>query len=148
MDKKYDDIKRGILGERSASDMGTNTAGVTVSRVICDKSVSVDAGGDFELPEHMPEIDKLIKVDLRPSATSEFISGGGAQIGGGIEYSAIYAGSDGEIYCVTFPDEYSVAVPFDDGGVTPGTDKITVSARVCPDNIVSRVSGSSRINIK
>ena len=145
MDKKYDDIKNGLGEIIFAAD--NSNGGAAVSRTLCERTLSVDAGGDFELPTHFPEISKLIKVNVRPSAPTRFISGSGVQINGGIDYSAIFLGSDGEIYCASFPDEYSVSAPFEgDSGAL--ADKIEVSAKVCPDNVTCRVSGAARISIR
>ena len=80
MDRKYDDIKYGLSGGSFSLDGGTE--GTALNRVACDKTVLADIGGDFEIPEHMPELKKLIKVDVIPSAPASFISGGEARISG------------------------------------------------------------------
>lgn len=140
--------KDGFMGGIFSPEM-TNTGSVClVSAVVCNRNVTADVGGDFNIPEHMPEIRKLIKVDIRPSAPSNFISGSGIQLNGGIEYRAIYLGSDGEVYCAPFSGEYSLLAPFNDGVSISDIDKASVSARVCPESAVSRVGGSRRINIR
>ena len=145
MNKKFDDIKMGLDGGLFSSADARED--VSVSRVLCDQTLMVDAGGEFELPTHFPEIVRLIKVNVRPSVPARFISGSGVQINGGVDYSAIFLGSDGEVYCASFPDEYSVSVPFEGDSIV-GSEKITVSAKACPDNVSWRVSGASRINIR
>lgn len=144
MDRKLEDIKHGLTGGILKPAGGAD--GITVSRVLCDKTFSADIGGDFELPDTMPELKKLIKVDVRPEKPASFISGSGVQINGGVEYSAIYMGSDGEIYKASFPDEFSINAPFD--GANVGFDKILVSAKACPESITCRASGMGRINIR
>lgn len=143
MDNNYENIKLGLGGGLIASDAAGG--GAAVSRVLCDKVMTVDVGRDYSLPENMPEIRKLIRVDVRPSEITKYISGSGVQISGGIEYSAVYVGGDGEIYCAAFPDEFSISVPFDGNA---SSDKISVSAWARPESAVSRVNGSSGINIK
>lgn len=144
MDRKYDDIKYGLSGGSFSLD--GEREGAMLNRVICDKTVSVDIGGDFEIPEHMSELKKLIKVDVIPSAPASFISGGEARISGEVEYSAIYQGVDGEIYRAVFPDKFSISVPIE--GASAGADKILISANARPENIACRVVGISRINIR
>ena len=141
-------FRNGVIGGiLSADDMPSASKEKTVKSVICNKSVSADVGGEFNIPEHLPEIRKLIKVDVRPSPASEFLSSGGLQLGGGMEYIAVYLGSDGCTYSVSFPGEYNFSISFDEGvgGVTEGA---YVCSSVYPESAVSRVSGARRINIR
>lgn len=141
---KNDGFMGGIF---SPNMMGEGSACI-VSQVICNRTASAEVGGDFNLPEHMPEIRKLIKVDIRPTAPSNYISGSGIQVSGGVEYRAVYLGADGEIYCAPFSGEYSLSCPFNDGVSASDIDKASVSAYVYPESAVSRVGGSRRINIR
>ena len=140
--------KDGFMGGIIAPDAMAGHSLCLVNEVICNRAVTSEIGGDFNIPEHMPEMRKLIKVDVCPTTPSSFVSGSGIQLNGGIEYKAVYLGSDGEVYCVPFSGEYSFSVPFNEGVSVSDIDKATVSAFVSPESAVSRVGGARRINIR
>ena len=140
MEMNYNNLSGGIGGGIIAPDKRR----CTVSTSVCNKKVTLDVGGEFTFADHLPEIRKLIKVDVKPMPPAKFISGNSIQLSGGIEYAALYLGSDGEIYGCSFPGEYSFSVPFD-GSQASGNE---VSAAVYPESAVSRVSGGRRINIR
>lgn len=138
----------GSIGGIFHTDMVGGGSACIINQVVCNRTVSAEVGGDFSLPEHMPEIRRLIKVDIHPTAPSNYISGSGIQVSGGIEYRAVYLGSDGEIYCAPFLGEYNLSAPFNDGVSASDIDKVSVSACVYPESAVSRVGGQRRINIR
>lgn len=140
--------KESFMGGIFSPDMMNGGSGCIISSVVCNRTATADVGGDFNIPEHMPEMRKLIKVDVRPSAPSDFISGSGIQVNGGIEYRALYLGTDGEIYCAPFLGEYSLSVPFNDGVSAADMDKVSVTSTVYPESAVSRVGGSRRLSIR
>lgn len=139
-------FKNGIIGGILSPDMPSGNKGNVISSVVCNKTASIDVGGEFTLPEHLPEIRKLIKVEVRPSPASEFLSGGGLQLGGGMEYIAVYLGLDGLVYSASFPGEYNFSISLDEG--IGGTEGACVWSSVYPESAVSRVSGARRINVR
>ena len=140
-------FKNGIIGGILSPDLPLENKEKVISTVICNKIASADVGGEFTLPEHMPDIRKLVKVEVRPSPASEFLSGGGIQMGGGIEYIAVYLGSDGCVYSASFPGEYNFSIPFDEGSAG-GTEGAYTFSNVSPESAVSRVSSPRRINVR
>ena len=105
-------LKNGIVGDILTQDTSSKTIGDSISAVVCNKSLATEVGGDFTIPDHLPDIRKLVKVDVRPSPASKFLTGDGAQLGGGVEYLATYLGSDGEIYGASFSGEFAAAARF------------------------------------
>lgn len=148
MEINYNNFKNGIVGGIISPEMNTEGQRYVINTLVCNKTVSTEAGGDFTLPDHMPDIRRLIKVDVKPFPPSEFISGGGIQLNGGVEYLAMYQGTDGEIYSTSFPGEYSFTVPFDDPAARSENGENSSSVSVYPDSAVSRVSGARRMNIR
>ncbi len=148
MEMNYNNFKNGIEGGIISPEINTAGHGCVINTLLCNKTVSADVGGDFTLPDHMPDIRRLIKVDVKPYPAAEFLSGGGIQLNGGVEYLATYQGIDGEIYSVSFPGEYSFTVPFDDPSARIDSGEHTTSVSVWPDSAVSRVSGARRMNIR
>ena len=145
METNFNNIKNGIGAGLLIPEISANNQSHEIGNAICNKTVSTDVGGEFTISEHLPDIRKLIKVDVVPSVPVKFISGGGIQLNGGIDYIAVFLGTDGEIYSEAFPGEYSFNVPFDD--ISSKNERLA-SAAVYPDSAVSRVSGARRINIR
>lgn len=148
METNYNNLKNGIQGGILSPEISVDRHQGAVSTVICNKTVTSDVGGDFTVPDHLPDIRKLIKVDVKPSPATKFISGGSVQLSGGVEYLAVYLGIDGGVYSASFPGEYSFSVPFDDSAARNEAVNLTAAAAVCPDSAVSRVSGARRMNIR
>ena len=145
METNYNNIKPGIGAGIIIPDVSADKSRHEIARVICNKTVNTDIGGEFSISEHLPDIRKLIKVDVIPSVPVKFISGSALQLSGGVDYLAVYVGADGEIYGETFSSEYSLNLPFD--SIASGNEMVA-SAVVYPDSAVSRVGGARRINIK
>lgn len=120
----------------------------TVRVPICRQDVPADVSGDHIIPEYMPEIRKLIKIDVRVSTPGRFISGNEVRVGGGIEYCAVYVGSDGKLYCAELPAEYEISAPLDENAEYDVSENITVFTDVVPEAISGRVLGARKINIK
>ena len=144
MEMNHNNFKNGISAGILPSEGALDKKCCQVAVSVCDKKTTFDVGGEFTFAEHLPEIRKLIKVDVKPLPPVKFISGGSIQLSGGVEYNAVYLGADGEIYGVDFPGEYSFSLPFDGDS----SDGLSVSAVVTPESAVSRVSGGRRINIR
>jgi len=115
---------------------------------ICRKTVSVDVGGDYVIPEYMPEIRKLIRIDVRPSPPTRFASASEARIGGSLEYGTLYVGADGKLYSAEFSAEYDTSVPFDESSEYDPSENITVIADILPESVSGRVMGARKINVK
>ena len=141
----YTDGKAGtILSFENRSGVAENFVKVS----ICRKTVSVDASGDYVIPEYLPEIRKLIRIDVKTSPPTRFASATGAKIGGSLEYDALYVGADGKMYSSDFSAEYDTSVPFDESVEYDTSESITVLADVIPESVSGRVIGARKINIR
>lgn len=115
---------------------------------LCRDNFWCDLSGDFVLPEYLPEIRKLLRVNARVCQPSKYLSAAAVKLSGMLEYSILYVGADGAIYSFDFPSEYEINAPFVcecdydvNGGLEVGVD-------VSPESIVSRVTGARKLNIK
>ena len=113
--------------------------GGSVCRAICDGRVACELSGDFTVPDYLPEIRRLIRVNVTPTAPSKFISGGDVKLGGGVDYTVHYIGADGGLYSVSFPSEYSFNAPFDPDAEDDMNEGLDACGDVTADSVVGRV---------
>lgn len=125
-----------------------NSALPCIRRSLCDKKATCDISGEFVLPDYLPEMRKLVRVCLIPTAPSKFISGNAVQLGGGADYHICYVGADGKLYGTAFPTEYSFNAPFDPDAEYDADEGVFACADVCAESVVGRVIGARKIGLK
>ncbi len=109
------------------------------------QSVWCECSGDFTLPEYMPEISKMIKVEGRAIPSGKYIGAERAEFSGNVLYSIIYAGEDGLPYFTTLSCDYEYTVPLGEtlsGGETEIYDEAWV------ESTSVRPSGPRKLSVK
>ena len=130
---------------------GDNSDTLGASRIcfrVCNGTSATELTGDISLPDYLPEIRRLLRVNVTPSAPAKFVSAGSAQFSGGVEYSVCYVGADGGIYGASFPDEYSFTVKFDPDVEYDMNEGMNAIADIAVESAVARVTSARKINIK
>ena len=84
---------------------------VRVQAPLVDRVVMTDLSTDFSLPDYRPEIKRLLRVRACVMPTDHYVGVGSAEMSGRVEYSILYAGSDGGLYCVTHGEDFGFSVP-------------------------------------
>ena len=120
------------------------TAPGMISVTKFDTSFGHDAGGDFTLPDYMPEIKRLLYVSSSVLPEGKFLSGNLLELGGNVAYCAVYVGDDGTLASAPLLHEYSAdtALPFQ----PENTESIFVDAEI--ENTSARATGPRSLNIK
>ena len=129
------------------AEMGDSSS-VTVCNTLCDKKMTVDLSGEFSLPDYLPEMRRLVRVTVTPTAPSKFISGNSVQLGGGVDYNVCYVGADGRLYGTSFPGEYSLNAAFDPDVEYDVHHGITAEADISAASVVGRVVGARKLSLK
>jgi|GEM_PF-2436108 len=110
----------------------------------CDTTFGSDAGGDFSLPDYMPEIKRLLYVSASVLPEGKFINGGALELGGTLCYNAVYIGDDGSLSSAPIVTEYSadtaISAPSD------GVESIMVDTQI--ESTTCRATGPRNLNIK
>jgi len=122
--------------------------GSSVSLAVCDDKLTADLSSDVTLPDYLPEIRKLLRVNVTPSAPSKFISGSSAQFNGSVEYTVCYVGADGRCYGATFPGEYSFNAPFDGNAEYDMNEGLRGNADICVESVVGKVNSARKLNLR
>ena len=105
--------------------MGESTARGTVQLPYPLRAVTAEVAGDFTLPDYQPEIKRLLRigVNLLPPDPDQ----AGGDLTGRMDYSVLYVGGDGGIYCAPLSTEYRLEIP------TEGhTGSLRSASAICP----------------
>ena len=120
----------------------TTPRGVTLVKI--DTSFGSDAGGDFTLPDYMPEIRRLLYVSSSVLPEGKFLNGGVLELDGTLTYNAVYVGDDGSVTSAPLVTEYGADTAL--GAETSGTDGIFVDTQI--ESTTCRATGPRSLNIK
>lgn len=135
-------------------DKTTNIAGrgftlspdeALVQSDIMDDCVYTESTGDFVLPDYLPEIRKILRVNSRVLPAGKYIGGSKAEFAGSVVHSVIYSGADGAIAAANLPSDYEFSVAL--GEQAQNCDPI-VYANSEIDSVVCRLSGPRKLSIR
>lgn len=66
-----------------------------------ERQIVTELSEDFDLPDYQPEIKRLLRVQARVSSADTYIGAGNAECSGTVDYSILYSGADGTLYCAS-----------------------------------------------
>lgn len=121
----------------------TKTAG-ECSAIRMDTSFGHDGGGDFSLPDYMPEIQRLLYVTPCVLPETKYLSGNTLEMGGSLTYSVVYLGDDGKLACTSLVSEYSADTVL--SSHVDNVGEVFVDCEI--ENTTCRVTGPRSLNIK
>ena len=75
----------------------------------------VEVGGEYTLPDYLPEVKRLLRVDLAVFPDGQYLRDGVAECGGRVKYYVFYLAQDGRLSCATLDGEYTGEVPVEAG---------------------------------
>ncbi len=101
-----------------------------------------ESGGEYVLPDYMPKIEKLLRVETKVLPPSQYISANEAQLTGNLLYSLIYMGDEGEVSATVLSSKYDFAVPRD----SDETSKIIAIPAI--DSVNFRIGAPRKLNIR
>lgn len=106
--------------------------------VLCESS------GDFDLPDYLPEIRKLIRVSSKIIPAGRFVGGERADFGGSVTHTVVYTDPSGALSATTLDSDYeiSVQIPKNEG------ESISASADSAIDSVFCRLLGPRKLSIR
>ena len=117
---------------------GKNTA----QRIQSGGNVLFESGGEFILPDYMPKVQKVLRLEARALPPAQYISGSEAQMSGSVLHTLIYLGEEGEVSATVLPSKYDFSIPLTEGQ----TPQVSANAEV--DSVTYRLSAPRKINIR
>ena len=106
-------------------------------------SIFLESGGEFILPEYMPKVQKVLRMEARVLPPSRYMGSGEAQMSGNVLHSLLYIGEEGEVSATVLPAKYEFSIPF-----AAGVNPPIVSAAVEVDSLSYRLSAPRKVNIR
>lgn len=122
--------------------------GVRVQTPICDKQIVTELSTDFSLPDYQPEIKRLLRVRATVLPSDKYIGAGNADLSGTVNYSILYSGNDGALYCDSETAEYQFSVPLEVTSDIELSDGLICDAEILPDTVTGRVGAPRKFTIK
>ncbi len=106
------------------------------------ETVFCESVGEYTLPDYLPEIRKLLRIETKLLPTGRFLGSGKAEFTGIAVHTLLYSDENGKLSSAVLNGDYRFAVP-----VTEENDvQITVKSRI--DRVTHRLSGPRRIGIR
>jgi len=102
-----------------------------------ETGVTTDVTEDFTLPDYQPEIRRVVGVRATPAIDGKYLSGDELEADGGVTYTVLYVGGDGNLAQTSQTSSYAAAIPvkseddrFSAGDMVLGYTAEGVSCRV------------------
>ena len=102
----------------------------------------VDSSCEYILPDYMGDIKKILSSKARVLPGGRFVSDGGVELTGTVEYEVLYADSENKLTAVNASSDYSVVVPADTEHYVGCAEDGRVS------NFTMRITGPRKISLK
>ena len=84
-----------------------NDTGHTVLTKAYEGSAAKEISADYNLPDYLPDINRLLKVSAKLAESSKYLSGDMLEYDGKVKFYIIYATSDGKIKSADFDADFS-----------------------------------------
>lgn len=115
----------------------------TIQKEITGDFVYCDTQGDFTLPDYLPEIRKIIRIDTTVIPSGKFISANRAEFAGIAAYNLIYSDADGSLASTSLSSEYEFSVP-----ITSDAGDCCVVADASSASTQCRLSGPRKLSLR
>lgn len=106
------------------------------------QSQLVESGGDFVLPDYMPSVQKVLRLEARVLPPTRYVGANNVQMSGDVLHTLIYLGEDGETGATVLPSKYEFSIP------TESLSSPNVTACVEVDGLTYRITAPRKLNIR
>ena len=121
---------------------------VRIQVPLCDKQTVTELSSDFSLPDYHPPIKRLLRVKAAVSLPDTYVGSGRVEASGTVDYSILYSGNDGALYCVTESAEYQMSVPVELTADIDLNEGLVCDVEILPDLTTGRVVAPRRLSVK
>lgn len=127
--------KEGLMATRMQAPMG-------------DRTVTTELSEEFSLPDYQPEMKRLLRVRATVLPADQYIGAGNAECTGRIDYSILYTGNDGEMYCASQSGEYQFSSPLEIPSDFETSEGIVCNVETVPEQTTGRVIAPRKLAVK
>ena len=118
--------------------------GAEIQKDLAGETAVCECTGEFTLPDYLPEIRKIIKIDSKAIPSGKFIGGSKAEFAGIVAYTVIYSDSDGKLAATSLSSEYEFSTPISQSE----NSDMAIAADTCIENTVCRLSGPRKLTLR
>jgi len=104
-----------------------------------------ECSGDFTLPDYMPQIAKMLKVESRVVASGKYIGSDKAEFSGSVVWGVLYTGEDGLPYFTNLTSDYEYSVPLGDA---VASEDINIYDECAVESTSVRPCGPRKLSVK
>ncbi len=122
--------------------------GIRVQAPLTDRQILTELSCDFSLPDYQPEIKRLLRVRATATPPDKYIGAGSAEFSGHVDYSILYAGNDGALYCATHSDDYSFSCPVELTSEFELGEGLVCDVETMTETAVGRVAAPRKVSLK
>ena len=115
---------------------------------LCASTVTQEVTGDYTLPDYQPEVRRVLYVGAQILPPAKYRSGTRVELNGGLDYTLVYVGMDGELYSAPLSTEYSMALALEDVGTFDLGEGVELLCDLDCDTVSARLTAPRRLSIK
>lgn len=115
---------------------------------LSERQIFTELNEEFSLPDYQPEIKRLLQVRAKLSGADPYVGAGSAECSGTVDYSILYSGNDGAMYCFHQTGEYRFASPLELPSDIDVGDGILCDVESVPEMISGRVTSPRNLSVK
>ncbi|MCQ2433408.1 MAG: DUF3794 domain-containing protein, partial [Clostridia bacterium] len=115
----------------------------TVCALLYDGDAQTETGCEYTLPDYLPDIRKILRVQAEPRVTGRYLSGEKAELEGTVSASVVYMAEDGTLHICPIENTFGQNIPI--SGLDENTTAI-FHTRV--DNNTCRLTGPRKLNLR
>ncbi len=122
--------------------------GLRVQAPVADKQILTELSCDLSLPDYQPEVKRLLRVYATVTPPEKYIGAGNAEFSGRVDYSVLYAGNDGSLYCASHGEDYSFSCPIEVPSDFELNNGFVCDIEQMPEAVTGRVAAPRKLAIK
>ena len=128
-----------------------NTSRKTTVRMqapLGERQIVTELSEDIELPDYQPEIKRLLRVEANVSPAEVYIGAGNVECTGTVDYSILYSGADGMLWCATPSGAYRYTFPVELPADFDAGEGLICDTASQPENVSGRVTAPRRLTLR
>ncbi len=122
--------------------MDNNFGEVRARKYNAKETVFCESVGEYTLPDYLPEIRKLLRIETRLLKTGQYVGNHKAEFTGMTVHTVIYSDEEGHLCSAVLNGDYRYAVPLTD------EEEVEALTESRVERVVHRLSGPRRIGIR
>ncbi len=114
----------------------------TVQREGCYEPIVTECSVDHVLPDYMPEIRRILRVEARPHKGGKYVDGEKVEFTGTVAYTLLYTDGEGRLSSVPLTADYSFFCPYRSEKEPTAYSDTRIESTLC------RLTGPRKISLK